>query len=323
MPQSTKPTTNSSIQTPVTKTHHYVRTFFAAIFGFLSLNLIIFSILVVWLSATLTNTDQYVKTVTPIVSDKVVQEYVVGRVTTTILDNKDIPIDGLAENLLPEDQRSGKSNEELRVIIEPMIKESLSQILASPTFNKLWVDTNRSVHASLLSGVNSQSGDVVLNFRPVIVGVIDELGKTKFSFIKDKIDIPSDVGSLKIESTRLDKARHIYNYFKTARIALWACAFLSAVISVLLSVHHLKTLRRIGLFTGIFTGVQAILLSSTSLLKNLKGDATDKAMAIKVINLLVRDLRMSLIVISAVTLILAIGSKLIAIIIAKSRKNSK
>jgi FtsH-binding integral membrane protein len=301
--------------------HHYMRTFFAGVFGFIGVNLILLSILVVWLSATLTNTNQYVKTVSPIVSDKVVQDYVVKQITISFLENKNIQIGGLAENVLTVEQRTGKTDKELKVIIEPMIKESLGQILASPTFAKLWTDTNRDAHTKLIAGINSPTGDVQLDFKPVIQGVTDELGKTRFGFIKDKMNIQSDAGLIKIESSRLDKARKIYDYFKKARLALLITALFAGIISVLLSVHHLKTLRRIALFTGIFTGLLAVALSATSLLKNLTGvGVEDKALAVKLIDILTHDLRLALIIISATTLVLAITSKIIAMVMVKKSR---
>lgn len=317
MKEST-PSTNAVV--PKQKTiekHHYIRTFFAGIFGFIALNLIIFSIFVVWLSGTLTNTDQYVKTVTPIVSDKVVQDYVVNKVSSIILDNKDIPLDGIAENLLLPEQIEGKTDEELRRLIEPIIKDSLMQVLSSPSFKVLWVETNRQIHLAFVSGINDPKGEVVINTQPVIDGVLDELGKTKFNFIQDKMEIPEDSAVIKIESSRLDKARHVYDYFKKARLALLVCAVFAGFISVMLSVHHLKTLRRIAVFTGIFTGLMAILFRSTALLNNLNGDVADKALTIKLIDILVRDLWLALVIISVVTLSVAIGSKIVSVIVKK------
>ena len=312
-------TTPSKIQTTnEPKKHHYVRTFFAAVFGFISLNLIIISILVVWLGNTLTNTTAYVDTVSSIVADKAVQDFVSSKASESLTNNKDLPIRDIAQKVLPADQVDGKTDDQLKQSVKQVVKEELSKVLASQKFKDLWASTNKDVHSKLLAQVSASSGDLTLDLHPTIEGAINLLDDTRFATIKDKMEIPTDQGTIKIESSRLDKARKAYSYFIVARIALTACAILSGALAVLISVHHTKTLRRILLLTGIFTGLLALLLSAGSLLNNINGNPQDKALAIALVNVVLMQLRLTLFVISGVSLVVVIGSK-IASVISKKR----
>ncbi len=308
-------------QTPAP--HHHVRTFFAAIFGFISVNLILLSILTVWLNATLANTDQYVKTVTPIATDKVVQKYITKKVETLITENKDFNVQDVSGQLFTEDERAGKTDEELRAMVQQAANETLKTVITSESFKQLWVSTNHDVHAALLKGISEPNGTVTVNFHPVITGVIDQLAGTRFAFIKDKMDIPETAGVLQIESTRLDNARHIYNYFKMASLAIVASAIFSGIVCVMLSVHHLKTLRRILIFTGMLTGFFGIALSSTSLIRNIQGSPEDKELAITLVNILIRNLRLSFIIITVVSLSISIISKVISVVLVSRHKPAK
>lgn len=300
--------------------HHYAHTFFACVFGFISLNLILLSILVVWLGDTLTNTNVYVKTVSSIVADKAVQDFVSSKASEQLTANKDLPIRDIAQKVLPADQLDGKTDDQLRESVKQVVKEEVIKVLASQKFKDLWVSTNKDVHSKLLAQVSSSSGDLTLDLQPTIKGAVNLLNDTRFAEIKDKMEIPTDKGTVKIESSRLDKVRKIYSYFIVARIALVACAILSGVLAVLISVHHTKTLRRILLLTGIFTGLLALLLSAGSLLNNVSGNAQDKALAIALVDVVLMKLRLALFVISGVSLITVIGSKLFGVVSKKQAR---
>lgn len=334
-------TTNSTI--PAQK-HHYFRTFFAAIFGFMSLNLIIISILVLWLGATITNTDQYVKTITPLVGSKAVQTYVVNNIANTLLDktndqgqpqNSDQPtseqdptspgdgdgsvqnakdssmVQNIAEQVLTLEQRQGKNDEELKQLIVPIFKESLSTIVSSPRFAQIWLDTNRDLHKQLVAGITRPGTPVTINLHPALESVLDDLSTTKFAFIKDKLDIPADAGMITIESSRLDKARQIYSYFKTATLAIVGCALMAALLSVLISVHHWKTVRRILLFTGLLTATIGGLLSSASLIPTIKNSPEETALVKELISIIFKDLRLAMFIIAGACLTITFVSKVI------------
>ena len=322
--------TNAETQAQPKKVHHYFRTFFAGLSGFIALNLILLSILVVWLGDTLTNTNTYVSTVSSLAKQEPVQEFVASKLadtvtdqTTNIQDGEDSPsIRDIMGQLVPQDKIDGKSDEQLKQDLHVLIHDQLRSVLASDKFSVLWADTNRDLHQKLLEQVNSTDGDFELDFHDILVGTFDLLKGTKFDFITDKIDIPSDVGVVKVESSNFDQARKFYNYFKIARIALLACAFLSAVITVLLSVHHMKTLRRMAVLTAVFTGLMATLLSAGNLFKNMKNAPQDKDLILAMANVIFKDLRIILFSVAGIAVLIAVDSKIFELIKKKKSQNS-
>src|SRR5580765_5153003 len=158
------PTTKPSSVSQTTK-HHYVRTLFSSFFGFIALALIIVSILVIWLNRTLTDTGQYVKTVAPLVTKPDVQNFVVDKASSALLDNNDAPIQDIASQLLTPDQIAGKTDEQLKAQVTPIVKDSLRSVVASPAFAVLWKTNNQQIHGQLISQLRSNSQTIQLNFH--------------------------------------------------------------------------------------------------------------------------------------------------------------
>lgn len=292
-----------------TAKHHYVRTIVSSFFGFLALTLIIISIVVVWLDHTLTNTNQYVRTVAPLVKDPDVQQFVISKATESLTDNKDAPVHDVAVRLLGEAQVAGKTDDQLRAEVKPIVQASIQSVVISPQFATLWQNTNRDVHGQLLAQLKGGNETIKLNFQPLITGVISELSTTKLSFIKDNLDLPDDVGVVVITGRQLDTVRKVYDYFTKAMLALLLAAVLAAVLAVVISVHHWKTLRRIALSTGIFAAVLAMVLSASALIRPNGLDPAMQNMAAALVNGITLPLRTSLIVVAVVCITGAVVSK--------------
>lgn len=291
--------------------HHYVRTFFAGVFGSLGLTLVVISILVLWLGRLVTDTDTYVNTVSSVVQEKPVQDLVVNRAADALLDNKDVPIDGLAEKLLTPEERASKTNAQLAETIRPLIESDIRVIVSSSSFEALWTNTNRDFHTKLIAGLNN-GGDIEYDLTPIVDGAVSELSKTRFSELQDKIEVPADKAKIVIKSDQIEPVKKIYGIFKLARIVLIVLAVVFIGLAVLLSVHHSKTLRRVLILTGVFFGILAVLLSSTRLLNNLNIDEMEKSAAIAVIDILFSDLRIASIIIAVLSIGVAITTKVVS-----------
>lgn len=303
--------------------HHYIRTIVSSLFGFLALALIIISILVVWVDHTVTNTDAYTKTVSPLVSDPDIQAFVVDRASSALLDNSEAPIRDIATELLGADVVARSADGQLKAAVTPIIKDSLTTVVSSSQFATLWSNSNREIHAQLISQLKGSAPNIQLNFHPLIVGAINQLAETKLGFIKDKLDLKADVGTVSVQGDQLEKARKVYDYFQKAMIAIIALAILCLTLCLIISVHHVKTARRIALMTGIFAALLASALSATSLVKPSGTDVAQQKFALALVDGITHDLRIILIVIAVVGIGSAIGSKLYTIIKAKRSSTVK
>lgn len=314
--------TKSQQNAKPSSSHHFIRTFFSSIIGSLALLLIILSIITVWINRTVTDTNTYVKTVAPLVLEADVQNFVVSKASEALLDNNDAPIRDIANELLTPNEIAGKTDEQLRTEIRPIIEESLSSVITSQSFANIWESNNRSIHTQLIFQLESDADEIKLDFHPLITGAIDQLKATKLAFVTDKLDIPVDAGQVTLEDKQLSNFRNVYDLFNKAMLALLIAAVAAVGLSVLISVHHLKTIRRISLLTGLFSAILAMMLSATSLIST-GGDELDKKMGIALVNGVTHDLRLSLIVIAVVGIGGAVGSKVYSVIKARKTPSTK
>lgn len=329
------PNTQTNVPKQPTQ-HHRWRTFFAGLFGFIALNLIIINIVVFWLGATLTNTDQYVRTVTPLASSSVVNDYVATKVSDALLaqvktaqqggqaesqESADSFARGVAEKILTPEQYEGKTTDQIVAQIEPIIKETVHGVMTSETFQVLWVQTNRTLHEKLMFGLTHPDATISIDMRPVLDGVLAELRNTKFAFLVEKIEIPTDAGVIQLQSNKLDNIRRIYNYAKIAMVAIVVAAVVCIGLTVLISVHHQRTFRGILVAVGIASTLYVFALSAVVFVPTISNSPEDTELAKTIFGIVFRDLRLTFAVIAAVAFILAIISKLITVLVA--RKNTR
>lgn len=296
------PTQKASVPTE----HHHFRTFFAAIFGIVAMFLILASILVVWLNRTLLDTTTYVNTVAPVVTQIDVQNFVADKATEQLVNNA--PTHDVAEQLLSANQITGKTDDQLRAELQPVIRASILQVVQSASFVDLWKTTNQTTHSELIQQLNSGSSEISLNLTPAVAGVIDQIRTTKLSPIADKIvDGPPSI-KVDLKGSTVDTIIHYYNLYKKLYLLLLVVTLLAIVLCVVTSVHHIKTLRRIIFGTGILSLVLAILLSAPRFIAPKLDDPQQKA-ALAVATVLLHNLWLTTIILAVVCLLISIGSK--------------
>jgi hypothetical protein len=305
----------------VPQKHHYIRTIFAALFGMLALNLVLASILIVWLNRTLTDTSTYVETVAPLVTKPEVQNFVADKATDALL--KDAPANDLAKLLLPGVDMSAKTPEQVKEMVRPVVRENVMQVISSPSFANTWRSTNETAHKQLMQQLKTDSDQLTLNLHPLIVSVIEELKTTKLGQAGgelSKIDIKDDVGVLNVKGGGIDKAHQYYDLFQKATVAIVAATLLAIGLCVWISVHHLKTLRRIVLGTGLTAFAVALLVQAPTIVKIGNGDPALQKASIAIAGTLFHDLQLTCIIIGVICLAIAIGSKVYAVTQSRAKR---
>jgi hypothetical protein len=314
MPQSTqftpiRPANYNGATRP--KSRHYVRMFFASVFGSLALSLIFASILVVWLNRTLTDTNTYVRTVAPLASSPDIQNFIALTASDAIVKNAP-PLEAAAV-LLPPAEITGKTPEQLQLAIKTVVSDTVVQIVRSQHFQTLWQDTNRTAQADLIKQIKGGSSELSLDLSPLVTGVVDELKTTKFAIISDKIILPEGVGKINLTGGVVSKAHDYYQMFQAATIAIVGVTLLAMVLCVVISVEHIRTMRRILVGTGIISLISAALLGAPSLIGDLNGiDPIQQRAAVALASALFHDLRLSLIIIGVTCVVLAVVSKIVS-----------
>ncbi len=197
------------------------------------------SVVAIWLRVTLLDTDRYVSTVAPIAAHPAVQKAVADQLSVAI--NSKVDVEGLARQALPD--RADLLAPALASGVQSAIHSRLSEFTASPKFQQLWVNANRTAHQrllDLLEGGRSkrlalEGNTVYLDLSPAVDRVkaaLDSRGLTRISAA-----IPPTVdGRIKLfQSSAITSAQSGIKLLKAVAIILPLLALLCLIGSVVLT----------------------------------------------------------------------------------------
>lgn len=141
------------------------------------------SVPAVWLNRTVMDTDAWVETVGPLAKDPAIQNAVANAATDQLFERVDV--EELAEQALPPkaDFLAGP----LAAQVQNFARDAAHSLVRSPTFNDLWIEANRSGHATVIAAltgtrgkyVSVADGQVTLDLSPIvrdIKGRLNEAG---------------------------------------------------------------------------------------------------------------------------------------------------
>lgn len=206
---------------------------------------------------TFRDTDQYVATVSRIAEQPEVQAYLAARLTTEAFQALDVQ--GRLSSALGElDDRLAFLAPPITAAVEDLVREKVEELLASPTFQRLWAEINRVAHDQIQAALNGDESDivqisdgaVVINTLPLVNEVLkgvsdfasDLLGRTvtlpeitadtvpseAISQLESAlgVDLPDDFGTIQVyESDRLAALQDSINTANNM-IVLFAVLFL-------------------------------------------------------------------------------------------------
>jgi hypothetical protein len=294
---------------PAVVQHHPIRTFFAAVFGLIALWLVFASLLLVWVNRTLTDTPTFVSTLTPVLTEPSIQTFITEKATDQILQS--VPAPELAVRVLPPAEAAGKTPEQLAPLVRPALLAKLKEFIGSPKSQEIWKSTVESTHTKLTAQLRSGDGDLELDLSPAITGMVDQLkAKPELADVADKIQVPTEAGKLKIAGGSLDQAHKWYNQLQQSTIIVVAATLLAIALSVWLSVHHNKTLRRILMGSGLMALGVAAILQAPSIVPIKSDDPVMRDAVVALSGILFHNLQLACLVLAGVCIAGAIGSKI-------------
>lgn len=312
--------TDVTSQDSQTKKHHYVRTTLAVIFGVLATWLLLFGVVTTWLNRAVTDTNTYVATVEPLSRQGAVKDFIITKVDEQLRQSAS-GVD-LAAFTLPEGERIGKTDEQLKAAAITSINETVSRTLDSEAFQALWRTSVRTAHTQLVAQLDSDTDTATFNMGPTITGAVALLQDTRLAPLIARLDLP-DTGSfnIKLQNESLASVRNAYKLFKQGTILLVIVAVVCLALAVTLSVHHVKTLRRIVIGSGL--GLLLIWVAVTVAPSKIaaSADASSKALIEAVANVLLRDLRLITLIAGVVFIGIGILSEVYDII--QNRKSKQ
>lgn len=271
------------------------------------------SVLVVWANRTLTDTNTYVQTVGPVLEQPALQDAIANKLTEQIMGS--VSLKDLAAGLLPPDQvAAAKTPEQLNALQPQMrlvIHDGVVEVLRSPHLQQVWTDTNRTAHAELIRQLDAGAPQVALDLTPLQTAVIDALKQSKLAPVATKLDEgPARPMVVGLAGKPLEQIRRGYRLLQAGTPVVVLLTILCAAVSVWASVHHIKTLRRMLVGTGVGALLAAGVLALPSVV-TLPGAGPDTGrLAAALVTALLHGLEMACLWLGCGCLVLALGSKL-------------
>lgn len=234
------------------------RKFWSRLFIALGLVLIIPAALLIWLNRTITNTDQYVATVGPIISEPAVQKAVTQAATTQIFQNIDIQQE--VTNLLPDQAKilAGPISSQ----VEGFITTNVSKIVASQQFATLWVNVNREAQINFMR-VAESSGSPVVDVNRLYGFVSGQLSNTPLAPLAGK-QLPPKIGQIQVANVpALERIPHAVAMLDQWRWILFGSAVLAMALALWIGTDRRRVAIQIGLVWILATIITFIIVRIT------------------------------------------------------------
>lgn len=205
--------------------------------------LLVLGNLLFWAGNTVTNTDKYVATITPLVEDPAIQKAIASYATVQIFNNVDVePI--LAESLPPKASFLAPT---LTTQLQNYTGNVVQKVVASDKFQQVWIDTNRNTHERLIRATANSEGDGTISVTKAYQFLSTELANTNLSFLAGK-QLPSRVGDIAIVKVEyLPAFRTLVNNIDTWRLLTIGLFVITSAGAVFISRKRRQTAVTLGL----------------------------------------------------------------------------
>jgi hypothetical protein len=173
---------------------HRTRSFLTGLLVVLTSLIFTLAITAGWTRRTLFNTDQYVRTVAPIVEHDSVQRVLSERLTAELLLL--INADDLAAEALPP--RAQILSGPIVGAIEDFVGDRVRERLSSDQFAERWANINRFAHTQIIAVLRGEggavlatdNGTVTLNLLPVINEILARVEERAGGLVGQDVDLP-------------------------------------------------------------------------------------------------------------------------------------
>ncbi|MFI6392044.1 hypothetical protein [Nonomuraea sp. NPDC050540] len=255
-----------------------------------------------WAANEVSDTERYVENVTPLAGDPTIQNAAATRVTGAVMRALDVQaiVDQVAGRLPPRvgDKLKGLSGP-MADGVEGFVRDKVGQVIASDTFQTVWVQANRVAHkqfVAVLSGEGSQllkvnGGAVSLDLGPII-------DRVKQKLVASGLGLAASIPELHPTIELFDSAELVtwqrwYGWLMTLRWALPALALILLALGVWVANSRRRALAGvgIGLMAGMLVLAAALAAGRAAYLGSVARHGLDQAAAADLFDTLVRFLR--------------------------------
>jgi hypothetical protein len=252
-----------------------------------------------WLRSQVTDTDRYLETVDPLVSDPAIQAYVADRVTTRLFEEVDVQT--AVEDALPE-QASFLSGA-LTSGLQTLVNEATLRVVQSDQFAELWASANRLAHeqvVAVLTGsssgvITTKDGVVSLDLSGIASEVVGQL-KDRGINLFDSVNLQPGQFTVEIfQSDAITRAQLAFDVFNTVAVVLPFLTILLFVGGILLfpSRRRGAMWAAVALCLGMATLLLVLAIGRTVYLGAVPSSVMPQGVASAFFDTLVRFLRQS------------------------------
>ena len=274
----------------------------------------------VWVHNQVSDTDRFVRTMSPLISDADVQNALTNRLTATVFQYVDVQgladeaVAALAAQGLPPQvaDRLSTLTPTLASAVTSFAHDKIAELVASPAFVSAWNQALGVAHRQMVSVLSGNSASVViegdtvrLDLAPFISLVKDRLSAAGLTAVDLVPDVHPTVALAKADT--LVRAQSAYSTLDTVATVLPWVVLLLLVVGVYLSRNRFRALVGTGLGVAlamVFLG--ATLLVARSLLIGAVPAAAAPATA-SGFDIVVAYLRLGLRALLVLGLVLALG----------------
>ncbi len=214
------------------------------------------SVLAIWTANQVSDTNRYVANVTPLIHDPSIQRTLTDQITSQITSKLDIQslakqagTDLSAHGMPRVGNLLNTFSGQIAGAVDGFIHGQVARVMASQAAANLWVQVNRTAHASIvkmLSGqgpggaISSSNGQVVIDLGPFIDQVKTDLSARGFTLANQ---IPSVHPTFVLfKSKDLSKAQTVYRLINDLKFVLPILCLLCLGLGIYFAKSHRRAL---------------------------------------------------------------------------------
>ena len=204
----TSPSAEPASITVAPRWHTWVRRALLVIFG---INMVL-TVALTWTHNQITDTDRYMRTVSPLASDPAIQEAIVSAVTTQISDQV---ADFTSRSRILDGQ--GVLAAPISKMLSDYVERTVRDLVTSDEFSTLWVEMNRTLQpvvAAVLTGSDLENGTtsggkIVLNLSPLMDRLSSRLSDNGIDLFNGAVNNRVDVYFTVVDSPELSNVQNL------------------------------------------------------------------------------------------------------------------
>ena len=283
------------------------------------------AVLGVWAGNEVSDTGRWVATVEPLIHDPAIQNVLTDKITNEITSR--LNVTGIVDQAAAQLNDKGLTRiSSLLNSFGPQIASSTAgfihstvhSVITSPAAANIWVQVNTVAHQGLvkvLSGegssggaISTSNGQIVLNLGPFIVAVKEDLVNHGFKLASSIPPISPTIALF--QANDLGKAQAAYRLIKTLKIVLpiLVLAFLAAGVWVARKRRRALIGASLGLAASMLVLAIGLLIGRSIYLNSVPPSVLPGDAAAAAFDAMVYFIKVSLRVVLAVALVVAIGA---------------